>query len=201
MVFNWLRHLFKRSKALESASNDLTSMQSDLSSLENQSLQSAPNTETGPIEIEKDSLHLGIAAGYTGRVLRDIEASLNRIETQMVTKDWMTIQVKDDLEKRLSTVQQTLSDMSNLASTLPSPEQSQLLEKIRSIESNLPLTPQMERISAILEETKEISYEELASKLGIQVSALRGLLSLMSKRTQKIVRTEKEGKGWLELAE
>ncbi len=201
MVFYWIKRLFKRSKALESASKDLTSMQSDLPSLENQSLQSASNIETNPIEIEKDSLHLGIAAGYTGRVLRDIEASLNRIETQMVTKDWMTIQVKDDLEKRLSTIHQTLSDMSNLASTLPPPEQFQLLEKIRSLESNLPLTPQMERIATILEETKEISYEELASKLGIHVSALRGLLSLMSKRTQKIVRIEKEGKGWLKLAE
>lgn len=206
-MFGWIKRLFKRSEALQSASNDLTSLQSDSQALENQSLQSDLNisdvgqAESKPIEIEKDSLHLGIAAGYTGRVLRDIEASLIRIETQMVTKDWMTLQVKDDLERRLETIQEALSGISGVAATLPSYEKAKIMGKVQSIESNLPLTPQMQRIMATLELNKEISYDELAAKLGIQVSALRGLLSQMTKRTQKVLRIEKEGKGWVKLNE
>ncbi|MBI2084239.1 MAG: hypothetical protein HYT70_01315 [Candidatus Aenigmarchaeota archaeon] len=206
-MFGWVKRLFKRSEALQSASSDLTSLQSDTQALENQSLQSASNisdidqTESRPLEIEKGSLHLGIAAGYTGRVLRDIEASLLRIEAQMVTKDWMTLQVKDDIDKRLETIQEALYGISGIAKTLPPSEQAKIMDKIQSIESNLPLTPQMQRIMAVLELNKEISYDELAAKLGIQVSALRGLLSQMAKRTQRIVRTEKEGKGWVKISE
>ncbi len=201
MIFDWFKRLFKRNQALESASSDSQSLQIDTQALESQALQSASNTENKSVEIQKDSLHLGIAAGYTGRVLRDIEASLNRIETQMVTKDWMTMQVKDDLERRLEIIQRTLTGVSDIADTLPPTQRSQIMEKIQSIEASLPLTPKMLQVMALLQEQKELSYDDLASRLSITVSALRGLLSQMTKRTQKIVRIEKEGKGWLKLVE
>lgn len=201
MVFGWFKRLFNRNQSLQSASIDSLSLQSDSQALENQSLQSASIDENKSMEIQKDSLHLGIAAGYTGRVLRDIEASLNRIETHMVTKDWMTMEVKDDLDKRLEIIQRALTGVSDIADSLPQPQRSQIIEQVQSIESNLPITPKMIKVLDILQEQKEISYDELASKLGITVSALRGLLSQMTKRTQKVSRIEKEGKGWLKLSE
>ena len=53
----------------------------------------------------------------------------------------------------------------------------------------------------ILQEKGEISYSELSQMLGITESALRGLLSTMSKRLidQKIERFTKNGKGWVRL--
>lgn len=201
MVFGWFKRLFNRNQALEGDSIDSQSLESDTQALENQSLQSTSIDENKSMEIQKDSLHLGIAAGYTGRVLKDIEASLNRIETHMVTKDWMTMQVKDDLDKRLEIIQRALIGVSDLADTLPQPQRSQIIEQVRSIESNLPLTPKMLQLLAILEETKEISYDDTASRLNIQTSALRGLLSTMTKRTKKVLRIDKNGKGWLKLVE
>ena len=51
-------------------------------------IEPASNTEY--IRIQKDALELGLAAGYAGRSLHNIESTLERMESLMVTKDWMT---------------------------------------------------------------------------------------------------------------
>src|SRR3990172_3081681 len=55
-----LRQVFKRSDAMQSVSERSESIQSSTA-----------------VEIEPESLQLGIAAGYTGKSLRGIEDSLN----------------------------------------------------------------------------------------------------------------------------
>lgn len=180
-------------QALQSASASLQSVDSKEISLE------VP--ETSQIEVEKDSLQLGIAAGYAGRYLKDIESSLNRIEAQMVTKDWFILQIKPDLERRLDSIQMVLDEITSIVSGSPEPIRTAILNRVSSIEQKLPLTPKMESILNTLREVKEISYEDLALKLGVQVSALRGLLSSMAKRTDKIERFEKGVSGWVKIKE
>ncbi|MEM5794416.1 MAG: hypothetical protein QXS48_00745 [Candidatus Aenigmatarchaeota archaeon] len=216
----------KRSpEALQSASNDLKALQSDEKALQERfkALQIAtsetkiqpetPQSET--LELEKESLQLGIAAGYTGRALKEIEASLNRIETQMVSKDWflskfeiplMTVneikeilkQHDENMSKRFEIIQNSIESLKKTAEISPEPIKTEIMTQIEKIESQLPLTPKMEEVLAIIKECKEISYKDLAQKLGWKdTSGLRGLLSNMAKRTDKIERFEKDGQGWV----
>ena len=163
------------------------------------------------IGIEKDSLQLGIAAGYTGKSIKEIESSLSRIETQMPTRDWFLTQFEDrtpelialfekhekNAQKRFEIVQNLLTSLSKTAKKAPEPVRTELFEQIRGIESQLPITPKMQRLVSVVSESKEISYSDLAAKLGITESALRGLLSLTTKRTDKIERFNRLGRGWV----
>ncbi|MFH8132049.1 MAG: hypothetical protein QW321_00375, partial [Candidatus Aenigmatarchaeota archaeon] len=216
----------KRSpEALQSASNDLKALQSDEKALQERfkALQIAtpetkiqtetPQPET--LELEKESLQLGIAAGYTGRALKEIEASLNRIETQMVSKDWLlskfeipvlTIneikeilkQHDENMSRKFEIIQNSIESLKKTAEISPEPIKTEIMTQIEKIESQLPLTPKMEEVLAIIREHKEISYKDLAQKLGWKdTSGLRGLLSNMVKRTDKIERFEKDGQGWV----
>lgn len=181
-----------------------------------QSLQSVPQepitTEENPsIELQKDSLQLGLAAGYTGRTIREIESSLTRIESQVVTKDWFLSRFEDhapeliDLfktheeneQKRFEAVQNILISLQQTAEKTPEPIKTELFQQINAIEHYLPLTPKMNELLQIVKESGEISYDDLHNKLGITVSALRGLLANMMKRTDQIERFEKNNKGWV----
>lgn len=55
----------------------------------------------------------------------------------------------------------------------------------------------MAELISIVKEAKEISYEELARRLNIQISALRGLLSNILKRNEMIERFSIDNKGWV----
>jgi predicted ArsR family transcriptional regulator len=55
----------------------------------------------------------------------------------------------------------------------------------------------MKKLEDIVKEAKEISYTELANRLGITESALRGFLTHCIRRGVKIQRFEKLGKGWV----
>ena len=44
-------------------------------------------------------------------------------------------------------------------------------------------------------------YKDLAERLGISVSSLRGLLTTMCRRTQEIERFTRNGVGWVRLKE
>lgn len=169
-------------------------MQSDAKRFE--AMQSDEN-----IEIEKDSLQLGIAAGFTGRSLRNIEDSLARIEGQMVTKDWMTITVKGDLEQRLAEIQASLDSIAGAAAGLPEGTRQQIIGQVSRIRAQLQPTSRMMEMLSIVKETGEISYEDLAARLGISISSLRGLLSLASYRTPEIERFERKNKGWVRYKE
>jgi predicted ArsR family transcriptional regulator len=50
---------------------------------------------------------------------------------------------------------------------------------------------------SIAKEQGEISYTDLANKLNITEDALRGLLANTMKRTNKIERFAKDGRGWV----
>lgn len=163
------------------------------------------------IEVQKDSLQLGVAAGYTGRSIKQIESSLSRIETQMPTRDWLLSQFEDrtpelinsfekhekNEQKRFEAMQNILLSLQKTAEKAPEPIKTEISKQITAIERQLPLTPKMKRLFQIVKEAKEISYDGLHIKLGITTSALRGLLSNMAKRTGQIERFEKDGKGWV----
>ncbi len=204
--------------SLQSAS---TSLQHRFEALQSDTLQEKPSQNEAEIskpetlELEKDSLQLGIAAGYTSRAIKEIEASLNRIETQMISKEWflskfehplLTInEIKEILKqhdentaKKFEIIQNLLENLKKTAEISPEPIKTELITQIEKIESQLPLTPKMEEVLAIVKEYGEISYRDLAQRLGWKdTSGLRGLLSNMTKRTNKIERFEREGQGWV----
>jgi len=194
-------------EALESAATKTEALQQRSEALE--SLQSAPITEEKPtIELQKDSIQLGLAAGYTGKFIKDVESSLTRIESQIVTKDWFSSQFGDRFinslkeheeneQKRFEALQNTVNSLRQTAKKTPEPIKTELFKQIKAIERQLPLTPKMDELLKIVKESKEISYDELHDKLSISVSALRGLLANMMKRTNQIERFEKDKKGWV----
>jgi len=78
---------------------------------------------------------------------------------------------------------------------------------VKSIEDNViyhkakdqqeQMTAKMREALKVIELSGEISYDNLAAKLDISVSSLRGLLSIIARRTDKIKRFEKDTKGWV----
>lgn len=224
---NFLRQIFKKKpqeealeQALQAEKPKVQALLSKPQALE-PALQSIHEEAPVPrkplsVELQKDSLQLGLAAGYTGRTLREIESSLNRIESQMVTKDWFSFHFEDktpDLletlkkhdekeEDRFKALQNILENLQKTATKAPEPLKTELLEQIQTIEKQLPLTPRMKEALEIVKQYKEISYEELRFKLNnISISALRSLLANMAKRTDKIERFKRNGKGWLKYKE
>jgi len=208
--FDLLRRVFgqkAQSEALQSASE---AMQERFEALETPEI----HEETQPIELQKDSLQLGIAAGYTGKSLRSIENSMVRIETQMPTKDWFELKFGESIKElanifrqheekeqlRFEALQSTLESMKAIARTAPQPIRSKLFKDIRAAESQLPLSPRMKEVLRVVKESGEISYEDIAKRLNLGISGMRGMLSNMGKRTNDIERFEKDGKGWLRYA-
>ena len=153
--------------------------------------------------------------------MKEIESSLFRIESQMASKEWIIAQFgnpqkiieilesirtllksHDELTmKHFEIIEDNLLSLQGIAKKAPEPIRTELLEKISTIESNLPLTPKMKQLEEIVKEAGEISYIELANKLGITESALRGFLTLCIRRGVKIQRFEKNGKGWVRFLE
>jgi len=200
----------KQEEAIESAA---TTFQA-----ESQALQSAPKR----LAKDFDAFELGLAAGYTGRSLREIERSLLRIESQMVTKDWFKTEFEDKtpqlleilkvvrqalekheaaMQKRFESIQSALEKLTGVAKRAPKPIRREILKEVQAIKRQVPLSQKMQRLLAIVKESGEISYDELGAKLGITTSALRGLLSNTLKRTNKLKRYTRERKGWVKYVE
>ncbi len=227
---------FERFKALESKNQSLQSLDQSLQALEPsiesleqrfkalQSLESASKSgENFPVvekkgeklEVSKDSLELGLAAGYAAKSLKEIEYALSRIESLMPSKEWMENKVLSELHEiknglnshekasleRFKALESALQRLNEMSKTLPEPLKEKFQEEIQKIEKNLPLTPKMEKLLEIVKEKGEISYEDLAKELGISISALRGLLTLTLRRTSNIERVRKNGKGWVKYAD
>jgi len=185
----------------------------------NQSITESPEgtTDLGPLDLQKESVQLGLAAGYTGRALRDIERSLVRIESSMPSRDWFTIEfgdqkkvvellesirnilkIHDDLTmKHFEMLENTIYALQGIAQKAPEPVKTEILKEIRSIEANLPPTPKMQQLITTVKQAGEINYTNLANALGITESALRGLLTLTIRRTSAVQRFERDGKGWV----
>jgi len=235
-LFRFLRQK-KRPEAIQSLDQSLQSLESPKGSDSITSIQTSyykepyiPNvvrpatqsTMLKPVEIEESSFKLGLASGYTGRSIRNIEDALNRIESQMVTRDWFNVEFEDrtpelmreltklheemqihdeNEQKRSEIIQNILEKMRNIANTAPNEVKFGLLDQIRAVESQLPLTKKMEELISIVTEARQVSYDDLAIKLNISVSALRGLLSNTTQRTNKIERFMVDGKGWVRIKE
>jgi len=222
-----LSKLFRKKRQAEalqidsSASSDLTALQKRSEALEKPkaetgylATQELPKT-TPAIEVQKDSLQLGVAAGYAGRSLKGIESSLNRIETQMPTKEWFISQFEDKTpelvdifkkheeneQKRFKAIQNILNSLRKTAEKVPEPVKTELVRRIKTIEDQLPLTPKMNKLLEVVKEAGEISYNQLHLRLNVSISALRGLLANMVKRTKQIERFKKDGKGWVRYKE
>ncbi len=139
-------------------------------------------------EIERDSYQLGLAAGYTGRSIKEIEASLTRIEAQMVTKDWFEIKLQQ-IDRRIEDIEKALGIIKGAA---PGIEQQKL-----AITKRMPLTRRMEDVLKGIKEAGEISFADLALKMNMDVSDLRSLLSIMTKRTNAVERFRIHRVGWV----
>lgn|GEM_PF-7087771 len=145
-------------------------------------------------EINKPSLELGVAAGYVGRAIKDIEFSLQRIESQMATKDWIILNVLEPLKMLLN---QKFKELKEELKDLLQEKRVKVDEK----EKEFLLSEKMRKILNILRERGEngISYAELSKLLGISISSLRGLLSIMCKHVKNIERFSVDKQGWVRL--
>lgn len=221
-ILNFFQRLLRQKSKAEPVQSLESGFESDL----NQSIGSikysigANNTDfaeipkTSPsIELQKDSLQLGVAAGYTGRALKEIESSLIRIESQMASKDWFTSQFEDrtpelieafkkhdeNTQKRFDSIERLTGLMQRTAEKSPEPIKTELFGQIEAVKAELSPSIKMQKLISIVRESKEISYTDLAARLEISESALRGLLSNTIKRSGAVERFRKDGKGWVRL--
>ena len=220
-----LKRSNERSEALQSATNFGTNEEKHIENYEKQPISRFPQLsqlierkKSDPIELQKESLQLGVAAGYTGKSIREIESSLNRIETQMTSKDWFVsnyedktnrtletvVELKKALEKhdlsaseRFNAIQSALKRMSGVAMGAPEPIRRELMAEIESIQSSLPLTPRMEQLVNVVKMSGKLSYDDLEQKMNLSRSALRGLLANTTKRTNEIERFSLDGNRWV----
>ena len=206
-LFSKLRRKKRQAKSFDAIESD----KSDLDRIGSEEIPLKLAQKSPSVEVEKDSLQLGIAAGYTGRSLKSIESSLGRIESQMPSRDWLISYFngqspkllelfkkhEENAQKRFEAIQGNLNSLQTLAGTAPAPVKSEMLKQISSIESQLPLTSRMKEVLQVVKESKEISYSDLASRLDISISALRGLLSNTIKRSKLIERFDKRRRGWV----
>jgi type I site-specific restriction endonuclease len=208
-------------KGIDSITTPITSLYHD-AYIPNIVQPVSQSTLLKPAEIDESSFKLGVASGYTGHSIRNIESALTRIENQMVTRDWFNVQFEDKTpkligeieklhqemqfhekneEKRFEIIQNILEKMKNIANIAPTDIKFNLLDQIKAVESQLPLTKKMEELISVARASGQMSYEDLAAKLNITVSALRGLLSTTLQRTNKIERFMIDGKGWVRIKE
>jgi hypothetical protein len=160
------------------------------------------------IELQKDSLELGMAAGYAGRSLKEIESSMYRIETLMASKEWFTTQFGPQLRaiydsirvhdentvRKLGVIEFLIQSLEKTAKRAPEPLKTELLEQIDAMTAELPLSPKMQEVINIVKQAGRISYDDLCTKLGVQRSSLRGLLANTMKRTSIIERYIEDGR-------
>jgi hypothetical protein len=140
-------------------------------------------------ELQKDSYQLGLAAGYTGRSIKEIEGSLGRIETQMVTKDWLLVEL-GKIDRRIEDIERALGIIKGSLPTVS-------MDEDTSIVKRMPLTQRMEELLRIVKESGQISFADLAIRMNLDISDLRSILSIMTKRTDLIERYRVHRTGWV----
>jgi hypothetical protein len=208
----------RSSQRFESMRIDANRTESMNRSIETPTISSQEQPKS-TISIEKESLQLGVAAGYISRSLYSIEDSLARIETLMPSKEWISLNLTPKLEeiqqtilnlrdvlsshekneeKRFEALLEAITKLKTTAPSLPEPAKTEILSTVKTLKSAA-LSPKMQQILEILKERREISYNELAEKLGITTDGLRGLLSRMVRVCDEIERFERENKGWVRL--
>ncbi|MBI2005497.1 MAG: hypothetical protein HYS80_01920 [Candidatus Aenigmarchaeota archaeon] len=158
-----------------------------------------------PSELEKDSLQLGFAAGYTGRSIHDINSTLNRIETMMPSKDWLLIELENQSKRleegdysRLQVILEALGSLRSLSGQVSEPLKTQFLAKIDTVESKFEPSRRMKELIQLVKISGEVSFKNLAEKMNITGSALRTLIMMTLPRTNEIEKFDKGKKEkWL----
>jgi hypothetical protein len=184
----------------------------------NQRILTPESDEKPDMSVQKDSFQLGLAAGYTGKSIKEIERSLGRIESQMVTKDWFKNEFEDhtpelvdnidtvknllekhdsEVQNRFKAIQSALERAKTVATAAPAPIREDLLREIETIRNQIPLSGKMKELVSVVKAMRQMSYGDLATRLGITTSALRGLLSNTMKRTNEIERYRQGSSGWV----
>ena len=231
-LIGFLKKIFKRSDSIDAASMriDAESINQSINqSLDHQNQRIISNKEVSQqpfiskdieesakkssIDLEKESLKLGMAAGFAGRAIINIEDTLSRLESMVTTKDWINPKIEkildlldslkdiiskheENQQKRFETILDSISKISTEAKKIPEPERTKILTEVERIKK-ASLTPKMRQLIDVVRSAGEISYSELSQRLKISQDALRGLLSRTVKLTDKIERFERENKGWV----
>lgn len=228
MAFEWLKRIFRKNHIdADAMHSDAASSYSDaeashIDAIPSPAIESTYSDVTAmqkddKINLEKESLQLGLAAGITGRSIHDINRTLQRIEALMVTREWMSandkspeiIRILDALRSILDShdrktnaiferILPSLDRISTLSDQVSEPIKSQLKAQITEIEEETPLRGKMTEAFAIIKESVEISYKDLTVKLGYKdVSSTRSLLTRMRDRTHEIESFDKPGGRWV----
>lgn len=191
MVFDWFKRLFQK-KTFENYSNEQTDKQTN---------------ELMPSELEKDSLQLGFAAGYTGKSIHDINSALNRIEATMPSRDWLLVQFEEQMrrheegeERRLQTVLNALESLRSLSLQVPEPLRQEFTRQIDVIESKYKPSKKMKELVQLAKTYREASFSDLSDKMGLSPSGFRNLVWMTLRRTDEIetfTKKEDNRKKWL----
>jgi hypothetical protein len=199
MVFQWFKRLFKNKQALDSTQSLTQSLNQA-----NTQTNTQPSDSSEPIEIEKESLQLGVAAGYTGRFIQDIHTTLNRIETLMPSKDWLVMQLREQFsqheeneQKRFETLVNALNTIHSISIEAPEPVKARLLDTLSTAESRLGLSNRMKELVQLVKYSGEVSYPDLAKKMDLTESGFRSLLAMTLRRTNEVEKFERDGRKWL----
>ncbi len=104
----------------------------------------------------------------------------------MATKDWVELKLREQFDKIVET----------LKGNLP-PAADQIPEPVQPFQSRLPLTPRMEEVLIAVKELGQVNYDDLAIRLNMNVDELRSLLSIMTRRTDKLERFRIGRRGWI----
>jgi len=202
MAFDWITHFFKKKQRLIDL-NQSQINQSITQSITETNQQDSSTVLNEPIELEKESLQLGIAAGYTGRAIHDIMRTLERIELNLPNKDWFSFRLEELLkehdnneQKRFEQLQTLINSLLTTAELAPEPVKTQLISQIIAVQDELN-RPRIQELIKRIKEKGEISYADLATQMEISQDGIRGMLSIIARKMPEIERFDKEKKGWV----
>ncbi len=186
MIFDWFKRL-KKKQTLEQAQQTLEETN------ERTNEQTHDNIENSSVELHKESLQIGLAAGYTGRSIHDINESLNRIETLLPTRDWLLVQFEKHFsdhesneQRRLEAILNALESISKLSLDVPEPIRSEIQSEVNNIKNKLATSDRMNELIELVRQNGEISYADAAARLTLTPSGFRSLVSDTKKRTDEI---------------
>lgn len=108
----------------------------------------------------------------------------------MVTKDWLLNEI-GKIDRRIEDIERALGI---IRGSLPSMEQK---GPDASIVKRMPLTQRMEELLEIVKAAGQISFADLALKMNLDISDIRSMLSIMTKRTDMIERYRFHRTGWV----
>lgn len=178
-IFDKIKRFFKRNSQL----NTLQIESSEKSTLQNSETVLEKKEEA----MEKEIIDEKFLYGYILKTLKSIEDTLKRIEYNMITKEWASLNLSE--KKDLAELLQKLEEKIDYLKLTALPASSALSRSSRSNEI-------VKKAIEIIKNKKEISYEDLARELGISNSYLRAIASLIELNDKEIRRVIKDKRGY-----